>query len=133
MLTLSPDIAVKTAQHYSVPHERLIFTSEDAARLARKTIYHTEIPIINPHSVAKFRLSEYAHNQKFVVSLTGEGSDELFLGYPPFRMDTLLEMRTRGGANAVKAEKLVQGFLKKEGGGDPRVLLLGLLSNDTPR
>jgi asparagine synthase (glutamine-hydrolysing) len=124
------DAAAKTAQHYSLQHERVNFTSEDAARLAIKAIYHTETPLVNPHSVAGLRLSEFAHEKGFVVALTGEGSDELHLGYSLFYLDILLEMRSHGQEPAKKSERLVKDSVKETKG---EALLLGALPKDNPR
>ena len=105
------------------------FTSDDAARLCEKTIYHTEFPVVNPHSVAKFRLSEFAREKNFVVSLTGEGSDELMLGYSPFRMDVLLELRSCG--QSAEVERLMVEFNKKEANGS--TFLHDAFPETTPR
>jgi asparagine synthase (glutamine-hydrolysing) len=121
-------VAEQTARHYGFSHQKVNFTSDDAARLCEKTIYHTELPLINPHSMAKYRLSEFAREKNFVVALTGEGSDELLLGYSPFRLDVLLEMRN--GGQVEKVERLMEEFKKKEVNGSPT--LLGTLPEPTP-
>ena len=35
-------------------------------------------------------MSEYVHNAGYKVVVTGEGSDELFAGYPQLRLDYIL-------------------------------------------
>lgn len=124
------DVAVKTAQQYGIKHETVTFTSDCAARRVEKTLYHTEAPFFNAHSIAKLYLSEFARDKGFVVALTGEGSDELFLGYSPFRLDILLEMRHRGGAYAAKVQQLTEQFRRKETNG--AAIMLGTLPEDTP-
>ena len=62
-----------------------------------------------------------------MVSLTGDGADELFLGYSLSRLDILLEMRSRGGAYPVKVEPLMEEFSKETKGA------LGIMPKDTPR
>jgi asparagine synthase (glutamine-hydrolysing) len=47
-------------------------------------IWVTELPFVNFHGVGKFMLSNLARKQVKVV-LTGEGSDEVFLGYAFFQ------------------------------------------------
>ena len=123
------DMAAKSAHHFSLQHERVDFTAEDAVQFAEKAIYHTEIAVINPHSVAKFCLSEFAHKKGFIVALTGEGADELLLGYSPFRLDLLLEMRSRGEGE--KSRQLLEDFNRKETKG--MTVMLGTLPLDTPR
>ena len=129
ILKLSADPTVKTAQHYSLQNERVNFTSDDAARFAKKTIYHSETPIVNPHSIAKFCLSKFAREKDFIVSLTGEGADELFLGYSLFRLDILLEMRGCGGPHTPKVEKATKEFSKEA---KRAALMLGILPMDIP-
>ena len=125
----SIDMAAKSAQYFSLKHERVDFTAEDAVRFAVQTIYHTEIPVVNPHAVAKFCLSEFAHKKGFIVALTGEGADELLLGYSPFRLDALLEMRSHGEGE--KSRQLLEDFNRKETKG--MTVMLGDLPMDTPR
>jgi asparagine synthase (glutamine-hydrolysing) len=103
------------------------FTSEDAARFAEKTIYHTEIPITNPLAVAKLCLSRFAREKDFIVSLSGEGSDELFLDYSSFRLEILLEMRSCGEAQVIMAEPLAEKLSDKD------TTLPGTISKGTPR
>jgi asparagine synthase (glutamine-hydrolysing) len=131
LTTLYADLAIQTAKYYSLRHERVVFTPEDAARHLKETVYHAELPFINAQCVAKFCLSKFARDKGFVVSLTGEGSDELFLGYAPFRMDTLLEMRSRGGEYVQKVEHLLEIARKKEANGAS--IFLGQLPEDTPK
>ncbi|MBA54844.1 MAG: asparagine synthase (glutamine-hydrolyzing) [Pseudomonadales bacterium] len=55
-----------------------------------RTIWHTERTIYNTLAVAKLLMSETVKQNKYKVVLTGEGSDELFAGYPAFRKDMFL-------------------------------------------
>jgi len=50
------------------------------------TLWHTERPLLNLNGVAKLLLSKLARKHVKVV-LTGEGADELFLGYPRLFQD----------------------------------------------
>lgn len=54
-----------------------------------KTIWHTERSIYNTFTIAKMLLSEHVHNAGYRVVMTGEGSDELFAGYPQLRLDMI--------------------------------------------
>ncbi len=49
----------------------------------------TEGLAINGHLAGKYFLSEAIRKQGFIVTLSGEGSDEIFAGYPHFREDVL--------------------------------------------
>ncbi len=53
-------------------------------------IYHAERPFANAHCVAKYLLSRAVRDSGIKVVLTGEGSDEIFAGYPHFRRDLVL-------------------------------------------
>lgn len=54
-----------------------------------RTIWHTERSIYNTFTISKLLLSEHVHKAGFRVVLTGEGSDELFAGYPQLRLDMI--------------------------------------------
>ena len=55
-----------------------------------ETLWHTERTIYNTLGVAKFLMSRHVREVNYKVVLTGEGSDELFGGYPAFRRDMFL-------------------------------------------
>ncbi|MES9945369.1 MAG: asparagine synthase (glutamine-hydrolyzing) [Candidatus Thiodiazotropha sp.] len=55
-----------------------------------ETLWHTERTIYNTLGVAKLLMSRHVRNVDYKVVLTGEGSDELFGGYPAFRRDMFL-------------------------------------------
>ena len=54
------------------------------------TIWHTERTIYNTLAVAKYLMSRHVTQSDYKVVMTGEGSDELFGGYPAFRQDMFL-------------------------------------------
>jgi asparagine synthase (glutamine-hydrolysing) len=55
-----------------------------------ETLWHTERTIYNTLGVAKLLMSRRVNESGYKVVLTGEGSDELFGGYPAFRRDMFL-------------------------------------------
>jgi asparagine synthase (glutamine-hydrolysing) len=55
-----------------------------------ETLWHTERTIYNTLGVAKLLMSRHVNNNQYKVVMTGEGSDELFGGYPAFRRDMFL-------------------------------------------
>lgn len=55
-----------------------------------RTLWHTERTVYNTLAVAKLLMSETVKQHQYKVVLTGEGSDELFAGYPAFRKDMFL-------------------------------------------
>ncbi len=55
-----------------------------------ETLWHTERTIYNTLGVAKLLMSRHVNQAGYKVVVTGEGSDELFGGYPAFRRDLFL-------------------------------------------
>ena len=88
-------------------------------------VYHAERPIVNAHVVAKYLLSRAVRDSGVKVVLTGEGSDEVFAGYPFFRRDMILyntegqDPATAKGllARLDAANKVSQGLLLPSGTG----------------
>lgn len=74
---------------------------EHAIRLAQedyvaglaRAVWHLDAPLNHAHSVHLLALSRFAR-ERITVALTGEGSDELFAGYPRYRI-FLLARRLR--------------------------------------
>ncbi len=76
-----------------------------------KSLWHSEIPSSNMHGVAKFLLSKLAQKHVKVI-LTGEGGDELFLGYDYFKKNSSYTF-----ANAYMG-KTFGNFKRKENSND---------------
>jgi len=68
-----------------------------------ETLWHTERTIYNTLGVAKLLMSRHVRDVGYKVVLTGEGSDELFGGYPAFRRDLFLH-----GLDHLSAEERVE-------------------------
>ena len=64
-------------------HHEVAVTAEDFTDLWPKLTWHRDAPISEPADVAVFRLAQVARQHVKVV-LSGEGSDELFAGYPKY-------------------------------------------------
>jgi len=93
-----------------------------------ETLWHTERTIYNTLGVAKLLMSRHVKRAGYKVVVTGEGSDELFAGYPAFRRDMFLHgLDTLSAAERASWEqllaesnKLFQGaMLAEEEIGDP--------------
>ncbi|MHB1355110.1 MAG: asparagine synthase (glutamine-hydrolyzing) [Anaerolineae bacterium] len=64
------------------------FRPEQLVEDLASATYHYEIPVIKfPHALPFSRVAELAHQQGVKPVLTGEGADELFLGYPSLYYD----------------------------------------------
>jgi len=97
--------------------------SEHLADHFADALYHAERPFVNAHAVAKYLLSRAVRDSGAKVVLTGEGSDEVFAGYPFFRRDMILhntegqDPETAKGliARLNAANKVSQGLLLPRG------------------
>ncbi|MET0382216.1 MAG: asparagine synthase (glutamine-hydrolyzing) [Burkholderiaceae bacterium] len=82
------------------------FAAHDESRADgfTKAVMHNET-VTHSNMVAKFLLSERVRDLGYKVVLTGEGSDEIFAGYTPFRWDKILddESLDLGGKQALFA------------------------------
>ena len=75
-----------------------------------ETLWHTERTIYNTLGVAKLLMSRHVNQAGYKVVVTGEGSDELFAGYPAFRRDMLLHgLDTLSAAERSAGEKMLAG------------------------
>jgi len=72
------------AEHIGSKHHEVILTKKDFIETIDKMIEHTDEPFGDSASIPTYFLSQYIHNQGFKVALSGEGSDESFLGYDKY-------------------------------------------------
>ena len=80
--------ALMVSQHARTNHHQLTVGNLEYAELFPKMVWHNDEPLDFANSVHIFALSRLA-KQFVTVVLTGEGSDELFAGYPRYRIPTL--------------------------------------------
>ncbi|PHR65846.1 MAG: asparagine synthase (glutamine-hydrolyzing) [Idiomarina sp.] len=83
-------IAQEMAEATGADHHIMRLKADDLYDHFVKTIWHTERTIYNTLGVAKYLMSQQVNEVGYKVVLTGEGSDELFAGYPAFRKDMFL-------------------------------------------
>lgn len=83
-------IAVEMANATKAEQLILPVTGSDLYENFSRTMWHTERTIYNTLAVAKLLMSQAVKENGYKVVLTGEGSDELFAGYPAFRKDMFL-------------------------------------------
>ena len=89
-------LARRIAEHYGLGFETMDCSMEWMAENFSKTIYHVEMPVANPGSIARTLLSQLVHRRGQKVCLTGEGSDEVFGGYPYFKQEQLWSLQKAG-------------------------------------
>ena len=73
------------ARAVGAEHHEVVVTPEDFLRELPRLIWHEDKPIAFPSSVPLYFISRLARDHVKVV-LTGEGADELFLGYNWYRV-----------------------------------------------
>ena len=83
-------IAREMAAHSGADFCPIEMKPQDLADHFAEAVVQGETLMANTHAVAKFLLSKAVRNAGFKVVLTGEGSDEIFGGYPPFKRDLIL-------------------------------------------
>jgi asparagine synthase (glutamine-hydrolysing) len=78
------------SQKYDTKHHELILNSEEFSNLLTRSIVLNDEPLHFSNSVHILALSELAKKNVTVV-LTGEGADELFLGYPRYLIPQMIK------------------------------------------
>ncbi|MFK7743002.1 MAG: asparagine synthase (glutamine-hydrolyzing) [Planctomycetota bacterium] len=78
--------ARQVSEAVGTTHHEIQTTAQDFQELWNKLSWHRDGPISEPADVAIFRIAKFAR-QTVKVLLSGEGSDELFGGYPKYAYD----------------------------------------------
>jgi len=74
--------AARVGRHLGVPIRRIVVDQARFLRLWPYTVWHSDNPSLNPSDTALLAVVQACHDDGIKVLLTGEGSDELFGGYP---------------------------------------------------
>jgi asparagine synthase (glutamine-hydrolysing) len=77
------DEARSTAAHFRADHHEQV-VSPDCIRVAEALAVHYDEPFADASAIPTFHVAELARRQ-VTVCLTGDGGDELFAGYTPYR------------------------------------------------
>lgn len=83
-------IATEMAERCAAEQDIMRLSGNELYGHFEETMWHTERTIYNTLAVAKFLMSRHVNENNYKVVMTGEGSDELFGGYPAFRRDMFL-------------------------------------------
>lgn len=73
------------AEHIGTEHQSIQTGADDIASRFRDVVWHAETPILRTAPAPLHALSGLVRGEKFKVVLTGEGADEVFVGYNIFR------------------------------------------------
>jgi asparagine synthase (glutamine-hydrolysing) len=86
------DYARVVAKHFHTDHHELRLTPVEFRDVLPKIVWHMDEPVGDTASIPLFYLSQFAR-RSVTVALSGEGSDELFGGYPIYaRMQAFSRM-----------------------------------------
>lgn len=72
-------------KHLNAKHSNILCSNSDISANFKKTIWHTESPILRTAPTPMMLLSGLVHQNNYKVVLTGEGADEVFGGYDIFK------------------------------------------------
>ncbi|MCO4320399.1 asparagine synthase (glutamine-hydrolyzing) [Aliidiomarina quisquiliarum] len=112
-------IAEEMAAATNADHHIMTLNGDDLYDHFEQTLWHTERTFYNTLGVAKYLMSKQVNAAGYKIVLTGEGSDELYGGYPAFRKDMFLhgldhlppEERADWQALLEQSNKLVKGAM----------------------
>ena len=82
------------SEHVGSDHHEVLIDASDFESLWPKLTWHRDAPMSEPADMAVFRLAQAAREHVRVV-LSGEGGDELFAGYPKYRVARALSVASR--------------------------------------
>lgn len=100
--------AREVAERFGARYHETILSEDDFEAVFEKVVFHQDEPIAAPICTSVYYLAELAQRNGMKVVLAGDGSDELFIGYPHWRRigrlsDSLLSDLARGSPELVKS------------------------------
>lgn len=75
------DYARIVADHFHTDHHELRLSAVEFSATLPKIVWYMDEPVGDPASIPLYYLAQFAR-KKVTVALSGEGSDEIFAGYP---------------------------------------------------
>ncbi|KAI8060147.1 hypothetical protein BC940DRAFT_312703 [Gongronella butleri] len=110
------EIAERTAAHLGANFHKLSLTQDDLVDNFEDTVWHTEQMVPNMNAVGKFLLSRFVRDSGFKVVMTGEGSDEHFIGYNFFQTDYVRErdLSSPAGFGCLEDEERLKMLAERE-------------------
>ncbi|WP_108651349.1 asparagine synthase (glutamine-hydrolyzing) [Dongshaea marina] len=118
-------IAQKQADAIGAESHTIICNRHNLFGNLEDSLWNVELPALNLHGVGKFLLSKLARQHVKVV-LTGEGADEVFLGYPYFKGESfsIAQNIWTGNSKSTKMRgnhRQQKEFLKEQFGFIPQI------------
>jgi asparagine synthase (glutamine-hydrolysing) len=99
-----------TADYYSIP----VPSWEEFQQTHEEIISLSEGPLPGPNVVYHFNIYTFAQNIGIKIMLSGQGADELFMGYPGFVKSYWTELYTDKKYKKLISEVLWTSFLRKD-------------------
>lgn len=99
-----------TADYYTLP----VPSWEDFQQTHEEIITLSEGPLPGPNVVYHFNIYNFAQNIGIKIMLSGQGADELFMGYPGFIKSYWAELYTDKKYKKLISEVLWTSFLRKD-------------------
>ncbi|OHB19955.1 MAG: asparagine synthase (glutamine-hydrolyzing) [Parcubacteria group bacterium RIFCSPHIGHO2_01_FULL_47_10b] len=84
------ELARDSSRYYGTDHHELIITGSDIINNFESAVYHLDEPINNVAQIAVFLLARLA-KKDVAVNFSGGGGDELFGGYPRYRINYMID------------------------------------------
>ena len=75
----------EVSEYFQTKHTSFMCTPEDIAEVFPKVVWYSELPIIRTAPAPMFLLSQKVREQNIKVVITGEGADEIMVGYDIFK------------------------------------------------
>jgi asparagine synthase (glutamine-hydrolysing) len=82
------------AQYFGTRHHQIIVRSSDFPALLREVVLHLDQPLGDPAAFALYCLSSLTR-ERVTVALSGDGADEIFVGYPTYHANRYLQWYRR--------------------------------------
>lgn len=82
--------ARKVAQYFGTRHHEVLLRPSDLPGLLEKLVLQLDQPLADPAAFALYKLSQLTR-QFVTVALSGDGADEIFVGYPTYHANRYLE------------------------------------------
>lgn len=82
--------ARKVARHFGTRHHEIFLKASDVPVLLERLVAQLDQPLADPAALALFQLSALTR-QHVTVALSGDGSDEIFVGYPTYHANRYLQ------------------------------------------
>lgn len=102
------EFAARAAEIIGTDHHELTVTKQALWDNLERCLWFSELPFVSLAPVGKYLLSELARRHVTVV-LTGEGADEVFLGYRNFFREAIRDTRSGGRATSAQRRRLKIG------------------------